>query len=271
MLSAARVIAVFLCFNAPAEANDLARLFGRHDTLSTTVVDHADFGRLIGRFVAVGEDGVNRVDYRRFKEEGQGALRDYLSTLQKVEVAGLARAEQAAFWLNLYNALTIDVVLSHYPVESIRSIAISPGLFSRGPWGKKLVTIEQTPLSLDDIEHAIARPIWRDPRLHYGFNCASIGCPNLPMQPFSGQRLDAMLDRGAREYVNHPRGVSVTEKGVVLSSIYKWYAEDFGKGEAALFTHIRRFAEPKLAERLKGVKRVADYHYDWRLNDVAVK
>ncbi len=89
----------------------------------------------------------------------------------------LRRAEQFPFWINLYNALTVKVVLDHYPVEIIRDIDISPGLFADGPWGKKLVTVEGEALSLDDIEHRILRPIWKDPRLHYVLNCAALGVP----------------------------------------------------------------------------------------------
>ena len=119
-----------------------------------------------------------------------------------VRVSGLGRDEQCAYWINLYNALTLEVVLDHYPVDSIRDIDISPGLFSQGPWGKKLITVEGEQVSLNDIEHRILRPIWRDPRIHYAINCASLGCPNLQPRPFTGRTLDHALDLAAMRFVD---------------------------------------------------------------------
>jgi Protein of unknown function, DUF547 len=87
-------------------------------------------------------------------------------------------------------------------VASIRDIAISPGLFSVGPWGRKLIEVEGEPLSLDDIEHRILRPIWRDPRLHYAVNCAALGCPNLRSSAFTAANADILLETAASDYVN---------------------------------------------------------------------
>jgi Protein of unknown function, DUF547 len=87
-------------------------------------------------------------------------------------------------------------------VASIRDIAISPGLFSVGPWGGKLIEVEGEPLSLDDIEHRILRPIWRDPRLHYAVNCAALGCPNLRSSAFTAANADILLETAASDYVN---------------------------------------------------------------------
>ena len=160
------------------------------------------------------------------------------------------------------------VVLDHYPVESILDIDISPGFFSKGPWQRKLFTVEGEALSLDDIEHTILRPIWHDPRLHYALNCASIGCPELNPVAFTADNAERLLDESARAYINHPRGVEVTARGLQLSKIYSWYRDDFGADEADLLAHLRAFAEPALAAALDANTRIRGYEYDWRLNDV---
>ena len=96
-------------------------------------------------------------------------------------------------------------MLRFYPVDSIRDI--SSGFFSPGPWKKELLNVEGQSLTLNDIEHRILRPIWQDPRIHYAVNCASLGCPNLPVIAFSEDNTDAMLDRAAQQFINHPRGL----------------------------------------------------------------
>src|SRR5260370_17798050 len=108
------------------------------------------------------------------------AVKKYIEQMDGIRVGAFRRAEQLAYWVNLYNSLTVDLVLDRYPVSSIRDIAISPGLFSSGPWDKALIRVEGEPMTLNDIEHRILRPIWQDARLHYVLNCASLGCPSLP-------------------------------------------------------------------------------------------
>jgi hypothetical protein len=195
------------------------------------------------------------------------ALRNYLDHLQSLAISSHNRAEQRAYWINLYNALTVDVVLIHYPVDSIRDIGISPGLFTRGPWGAKLVAVEGEKLSLDDLEHRILRPIWKDPRLHYAVNCASLGCPNLQPEAYSADNSDALLEKGAREYINHQRGVAIRNGRLMVSSIYEWFKEDFGGSREALMQHWLKYADKPLAAALKGHSGGGFSHaYDWSLN-----
>ena len=259
-------LAATLAMSMPANAVDLAQHFARHVAQSTATVDHSAWDRLLSRYLKADPAGLNRVDYRAFKAEAQSELRGYLAALQRVAVAELSRPEQFAYWVNLYNAQTVDIVLAHYPVASIREINIS-GLFATGPWGRKVVKVEGIELSLDDIEHKILRPLWRDPRIHYAVNCASVGCPNLARNAYTGAKLEAMLDSAARNYVNSPRGISVQNGSATLSRIYSWYVEDFGGREAGVLEHLRRYAAPELAGRLRSVGRIG-YDYDWRLNGV---
>lgn len=237
-----------------------------HDPKSTTAVDHGAWDRFLQRNVTAGADGINRVGYGRTAPEDRAALDGYVEALAATPVSRLSRPEQLAYWINLYNALTVQLVHRHHPVASIRDIGISPGLFSIGPWGRKLTEVEGEKLSLDDIEHRILRPIWRDPRIHYAVNCAAVGCPNLQPAAFTAATTISLLDEAARAFVNHPRGVSFDGASLVVSSIYHWFKDDFGGTDEGVIAHLKTFAAPALRGRLETVSRIAGHDYDWRLN-----
>jgi hypothetical protein len=131
------------------------------------------------------------------------------------------------------------------------------------------VSVEGRQLSLDDIEHGIMRPTFADPRVHYAVNCAAIGCPNLAPRAWRAETLDRDLDGAARAFINHPRGVMGRPDGSLrVSSIYKWFKEDFGGTDAGIIAHLRRYAGPVLLAKLTADARIFDDHYDWALNDV---
>lgn len=248
-----------------------ARLWERwtaQDARSTLAVDHAAWDGFLRRYRRAGADGVARLAYGAVTPADRQALEGYLGVLVGTPVDRLSRPEQYAYWVNLYNALTVRTVLSAYPVASIRDINLSGGLLVRGPWDVRLATVAGEGITLNDIEHRILRPIWRDPRTHYVLNCASIGCPDIPAAALTAANAEAALDAGARAYVNHPRGVGVLAdgSGLRLSSIYNWFAEDFG-GEAGVVPHLLRHAAPPLAEAIGRNPRIAGYAYDWALND----
>jgi hypothetical protein len=252
---------------AAAPKAELWSKWQAHDAASTTVVDHGKWNDFLSRYVSTSSDGINRVAYARVSAADVEQLRIYRRALGDIAVSNLNRSEQRAYWINLYNALTLSVVLDNYPVSSIRKINISPGFFSSGPWGKKLITIEGEKVSLDDIEHRIVRPIWKDPRLHYALNCASIGCPNLQGEAFSANNSEALLEKAAREYINHPRGARVEKKQLKVSSIYSWFKEDFGGTDGAVIGHLKAFAAPKLKQFLMGIDDIDDDDYNWSLNE----
>jgi hypothetical protein len=237
-----------------------------HQPGSNAKIDHSTWDWFLKSYVSVNDDGVNRVAYSDVDQAGHDRLDDYIRSMTEVTVDTLSRDEQLAYWINLYNALTVRVVLRHYPVETIRDINISPGLFSNGPWDNKLIEIDGEPISLNDIEHRILRPIWRDPRIHYAVNCASISCPNLQRDTYTGDAANQMLEDAAFAYVNDKRGISAQNNRVVVSSIYAWFIDDFGGNVAGLILHLKRYAKPSLASALDNAVELQNA-YDWALND----
>lgn len=265
----------FLVIPTVGNANALERLFApkselwdrwvRHEAQDERRIAHDEWSRLLRTYVTEPDDGVKRVAYASVSDRDRASLAAYVDRLSGIRISGYSRPEQFAYWVNLYNALTVQVVLDHYPVESIRAIDISPGLFADGPWRKHLTTVEGEPLTLDDIEHRILRPIWKDPRIHYAVNCAAVGCPNLQAVAFTSENAEQLLEGGAREYVNHPRGVRIDNGQLTASSIYNWFRSDFDQ-DGGIIGHIRRYAEPSLLAALEGIDRVSDFDYDWSLN-----
>ena len=221
---------------------------------------------MLNRYVSTGADGINRFAYARVTDADRAVLKRYISKLETIPISQFNRNQQFAFWVNLYNAVTVDVMLENYPVNSIRDIRPS-GILIPGPWRKKLVTVEGNALTLDNIEHNILRPIWRDPRVHYAVNCASIGCPNLNAEPFYGERLNEQLEAAARAYVNHPRGLSIDAGRVTVSTLYKWFAHDFGNSQQGVIEHLAKYATTETGARLKQIGKISDTGYDWSINE----
>ncbi len=247
-----------------------AKLWARwqaHDPASTRDIDHGQWDAFLGRYLQVTAAGPNRIAYGQVTPEDRGKLQAYVAALQAQPISAFSRPTQFAYWVNLYNAATVDLILDNYPVASIRDIKISPGLFSFGPWDADILNVEGEAMSLNDIEHRILRPIWNDPRIHYAVNCAAVGCPNLQPMAFTAANADAILTGAARAYVNDPRGVSFDRDRLLLSSIYNWFREDFGGDLASVRDHLAQYAGPDLAAKLATAPPLRGYRYDWSLND----
>jgi hypothetical protein len=260
--------ALLLLVAAALQAAPQAELWPRweaHDPSSTEVVDHSDWASILDGYLVTGHpSGVNRFRYGEVSGTDRDTLQEYIESLEATPVSELNRDEQYAYWFNFYNALTVELILDNYPLDSIRDIG---GLFSQGPFDKKLATVEGEEISLNDIEHRILRPIWKDPRIHYGVNCASIGCPNLLPEPFTGTTVDRQLEEAAAEYINHPRGVSVGRRRLTLSSIYDWFQADFDGSLEGVLAHLREYAEEELQSELRSPPDNVRFEYDWSLNE----
>ena len=244
--------------------------FETHTPGSGQTLDHQAWDAFLKAYVTADADAINRVNYAGVSAEDRRSLEAYLGMLTNTDPGDLDRAEQFAYWVNLYNALTVKIVLDAYPVKSIRRITLGR-LVAIGPWGQPIVIVDGQDLSLDNIEHDILRAIWRDPRIHYAVNCASLGCPNLQLEAFTPGNAEALLEAGARAYINHPRGVAVEGGKLKVSSIYKWFKEDFGGDDAGVLSHLSQYADEDTQSLLDGRTKVDRYDYDWALNDAATE
>jgi hypothetical protein len=182
---------------------DLWPRWEAHQADSEATIDHAAWGRFLERYLVPGTEPA-LLRYGQVSDADRQALEDYLDALQAVAIADYNRDEQMAYWVNLYNAATVALILREWPVDSIRDI--KPSFFSGGPWDMDLLEVDGEALTLNDIEHRILRPIWQDPRIHYAVNCASIGCPSLAAKPYTGARLEAMLNAGGQRPWRPPGG-----------------------------------------------------------------
>ncbi len=243
------------------------------DESNTAQIDHGAWQEILDGYLRTHDSGINRVDYASLKAsaEDSGKLSDYLDHLQGLDPRHYSRVEQQAYWINFYNALTVKVIVDAYPVDSIREISESMlavgGLIPIGPWGDVRANVAGLDLTLDNIEHGILRPIYGDSRIHYAVNCASLGCPNLLPAAFTADNVESLLEAGARDYVNHLRGVDfVDEDFIVISSIYDWWVDDFGGTEAGVMEHLVRYAARDPAGKLRVFEGAVESEYDWALN-----
>lgn len=227
----------------------------------------AAYDDLLARYVSDPDSqGLTHFNYGALKDspEDMKVLETYIVALEVKHPESFTVPEAVVFWANLYNALTLRVVTQNYPVRSIRNIRSG---FRPGPWKRKLTIVGGKPLSLDDIEHGILREKFPSPMIHYMINCASIGCPNLLNRVWRAERLEADQIQAARAYINSPRGVKITPSGLELSSIYKWFAEDFGRDDASILAHVRTYAAPELERQIDQGAVISGYDYNWALND----
>jgi hypothetical protein len=221
-------------------------------------IDNRIYAELLGRYV---NDG--RVDYKGFKSD-EARLDEYLKVLSQVKPKDLAHDERFAFYINAYNAWTIKLILSGYPgIQSIKDL----GSFFASPWKKKIAAIDGQTLSLDQIEHDILRPQFKDPRVHFAINCAARSCPPLISEPYRGAELNRQLDANARNFINDPKNNYLEGDTLWASMIFKWFAEDFGQDIIGFFL---KFAQGPLQAGLDAKNRsiqVKYLDYDWSLND----
>ena len=250
--------------NAAPDNKPIAFWSGSNEN-SETVIDHTLWQKLLDTYLDTkNSSGINLFNYAAISSDDLKTLNNYVTNLQTLNPRDLNRAEQKAYWINLYNALTVELILKNYPVKSITKIG--KGFFAFGPWDDMLATIQGQELSLNNIEHGILRPFFKDNRIHYAVNCASMSCPNLSGSAYTASNTDELLEQGAEQYINHQRGVKFEKEELQVSSIYHWYKDDFGGSDKSLIAHLLQYAKPDLAKHLIVYQGDIDHDYDWSLN-----
>jgi len=229
------------------------------DAAAAPAVDNSIYAELLTKYVSNGH-----VNYAGFKRD-EARLDQYLKVLEQVDPERLPREEQFAFYINAYNVWTIKLILTGYPgVKSIKDL----GSLLQSPWKKEFVRINAKTLTLDDIEHTILRPRYKDPRVHFAIVCASKSCPPLIAEPYLGAVLDAQLNRSTRDFLNTPAHYRLDHNTFWVSSIFKWFAEDFNKDVVGFYAN---HAEANLKNNLEANRdriEVKYLDYDWSLNGV---
>ncbi|MGB2929721.1 MAG: DUF547 domain-containing protein [Desulfobacterales bacterium] len=224
---------------------------------AATTADHSIYATLLEKYVKQGQ-----VDYQGFKAEEE-KLDQYLKLLEKTDSDNLSRNEQFAFYVNAYNAWTIKLILSGHPrVKSIKDL----GNIFKSPWKKKICRIDDDVITLDDIEHKILRPRFKDPRVHFAINCAALSCPPLISEPYRGDTLDRQLDHSVRTFINNPQRNYLEDNTLYISKIFKWFPEDFNNDVIGfLIKYAKEDLEKELEAKRSKIK-IKYLYYDWSLN-----
>jgi hypothetical protein len=223
---------------------------------------HAGLTEILGKHVSK-----SGVDYAGIKKES-AALASYLDTVANVSETTFkqfGRDQQMAFLINLYNAATLKLVVDHYPLKSIKDIAASSG----GPWKQPVVRLFGKARSLDYLENNILRPDYKDPRIHFAINCASIGCPPLRNEAFQATKLSTQLDEQTRLFLkdSSKNRIDLKNKTLHLSPIFDWFKGDFvGKSGSVEKFIAPYFDAADRAAIAKGGFTIKNSDYSWNLN-----
>lgn len=221
---------------------------------------HVAYGKVLSLYV---RDGL--VDYRGLKSD-PGSLEAYLESTAKVNRQDFERwpeEAQLAFLINTYNARTLELIVDHYPVKSIRDI----GSGGKGPWEEPVVKLFGETITLNSLEHGIIRKNYKEPSIHFALVCAAIGCPSLLDEPYLADKLDNQLEAQTKKFLADTGKNSVDRENKILriSPIFMWYTEDF-KAEAG--------SVPGFLKKYYGNEPLQGYiivytDYDWSLNDAS--
>ena len=245
-----------------AHADDTARVAA----CSRDGFDASELNSILARRVANG-----RVDYSGLIRDDKGHLAAYLSAISGVSqpcYQSWTNDSRFAFWVNVYNAATLQVVVDQYPLTSIRSIGWIPGSAFREPV-VSVPALRAEPYSLDDIENTILRPIFHDARVHFAIVCASVSCPALRSEAYRGKDLSQQLDDQARGFLSDisKNRLDPSGRGLQLSSIFKWFRRDFERDAGSLNEFVARFAPPAIAAVARNKDTTIEFlDYNWSLN-----
>ncbi|MBC8044272.1 MAG: DUF547 domain-containing protein [Rhizobacter sp.] len=237
-------------------------------TLAADAPDHAPFTEALGKHVKNG-----KVDYKGFKGDKQFAA--YIESLKKVDPYAIDAKERLAYWLNVYNAFTIKVVMDNYPLKSIKDLGegnlVVGTIFKSTVWDRKNVDINGKTYSLNDIENNIIRKTG-DPRVHFAMVCAAKSCPPLRTEAYEPSKLNAQLEDQGRTFMaqTSKNRFDFAKKEATISNIFNWFKGDFEKTGQPVLEYLARFLPKEQGEQLKTDSKSfkVDYtEYDWSLNE----
>lgn len=214
---------------------------------ASSAPSHDAFDALLREYVSSN----GKVNYTGIRAN-EKKLDNYLNTLARQRPqSDWSREQRLAYWINAYNAFTIKLILNHYPVESIKDID--------QPWDKKWIELQGKTLSLNEIEHDIIRPTFREPRIHFALVCAAISCPPLADRAYTAENLERMLQQRTRQFINNERFNVTQEEVVRISPLFDWYADDFGD--------VTEYLNKYLTTDIPQGKELHYLDYDWGLNN----
>ncbi len=212
-------------------------------------LNYKGFNDLLQKYVT--NSGV--VNYKGFINE-KDKFDIYLNSLpNNTPNSSWSKNKQLAYWMNVYNAFTIKLIINNYPTNSIKNI--------KNPWKKRFIKIGDEYKSLSDIEHRILRKM-NDPRIHFGINCASYSCPTLYNKAFTEKTIQKTLDSLTHKFINDSKRNSITKMSVDISKIFKWFSNDFKK-EDTLIEFLNKYSEIQIEENAK----ITYKKYNWTLNE----
>lgn len=209
----------------------------------------------------VGADGF--VNYKGFIRDS-AVLNKYLRLLETSHPSdkGWSREEQMAYWINAYNAYTVQLISRNYPVKSIKDIKKGVA-FVNSVWDIKFIKIQGFTYDLNNIEHNILRPVFKDARIHAAVNCASFSCPKLLNEAFTAKSLESQLDKVMRSFVNDPVRNKITAEKAQVSEIFKWFKGDFERDAKSVREYLNRYSKVKLTDKTD----ISHLDYSWDLNE----
>jgi len=222
-------------------------------------MDHSAWDKILKKYVVSDHPtGVNRFRYDDVSNEDKAAVQAYLTYLQSRDPRQLNHARKKAYWMNFYNAAIVSIVLTEQPEETIRGVSRL--------WKKKRFVVTMQEMSLDDMEHGVIRPFYNDPRVHFGFTPATIGSGNIMPIAFTGDNVEELLDLNTRDFFNKSdRGMYIDGRTLRISSLFKWYKNDFGGTKGSIKTFIKKHVSQEVSDAIDQTTRVT-YQYNWKLN-----
>lgn len=216
-----------------------------HDT-TLEAFSHKKFNNLLKDHVS--ETG--NVNYKNIKKD-YNRLRSYISDLgQNTPNETWSREDKLAYWINAYNAFTIDLILRNYPIKSIKDI--------KDPWDQRLWKLDSKWYNLNDIEHQILRKM-DEPRIHFTIVCASISCPKLQNSAFTSENLDNQLTKATKEFLSDSNRNEISKNTIKLSKIFQWFSKDF-RQDGNLIDFLNKFSDVTISAKAK--KSFKDYNWD---------